>query len=137
MECRDRYRNLLKATLIVVPWCAAVSWPIAILPGFFLATGWYPVTSPALNPMINVLGFELVMIPFAPLMMFRMCLVSPEATLGLKALLLFLGAIAPLALALLFVWCWRRWWFLLVYLGYLAVLGCDVVLAMYLLVTFA
>ena len=45
------------------------------------------------------------------------------------ATLVFAGIVAPLVIALLLARCWRRWQFLLVWLGYLARVAWDTIVA--------
>ena len=51
-----------------------------------------------------------------------------------NALFAFAGIIAPLAIALLFALCWRRWQFVLVWLGYIVLIVWDAFVASFLAV---
>ena len=45
------------------------------------------------------------------------------------ATLVFAGIVAPIVIALLFVRYWRRWQFVLVWLGYFALVAWDTIIA--------
>ena len=83
-----------------------------------------------------LLGFELTMIPLAPLMLLRCLLANPVCLLGLKLLLFVVGALCPLAVALLLARFWSRRWFWLVWGGYLVLLAFDIAVALALLTEF-
>ena len=122
-------KQILRIGVLVVPWLIAVALPIWLLPGFADSnTG-------SIDP-IHLLGFELVMIPLAPLMLLRCFLANPECSLGLKLLLFAVGAVCPLAVALLLARFWLRRWFWLVWGGYLLLLAFDVIVALVLLKEF-
>ena len=122
-------KRIIRIGVIVVPWLIAVALPIWLLPGFADSnTG-------SIDP-IHLLGFELVMIPLAPLMLLRCFLANPECSLGLKLILFAVGAVCPLAVALLLARFWSRRWFWLVWGGYLLLLAFDVIVALMLLKDF-
>lgn len=115
--------------MLVAPWLMAVVLPICLFPGFADSnTG-------IIDP-IHLLGFEFVMIPLASLMLLRCLLPNPECSLGLKLLLFAVGAVCPLAVALLLARFWLRRWFWLAWVGYLLLLAFDVVIALVLLKEF-
>ena len=121
--------RIIRIGVLVVPWLIAVALPIWLLPGFADSnTG-------SIDP-IHLLGFELVMIPLAPLMLLRCFLANPECSLGLKLLLFAVGAVCPLAVALLLARFWSRRWFWLVWVGCLLLLAFDVIVALMLLKDF-
>ena len=122
-------KRIIRIGVIVVPWLIAVALPSWLLPGFADSnTG-------SIDP-IHLLGFELVMIPLAPLMLLRCFLANPECSLGLKLLLFAVGAVCPLVIALLLARFWSRRWFWLVWGGYLLLLAFDVIVALMLLKDF-
>lgn len=122
-------RQIIQISVLVAPWLMAVALPICLLPGFVDSnTG---IVDP-----IHLLGFEFVMIPLAPLMLLRCLLANPACSLGLKLLLFVVGAVCPLAIALLLARFWRRRRFWLVWIGYLLLLAFDVVVALALLKEF-
>ena len=122
-------RQIIQISVLVAPWLMAVALPICLLPGFVDSnTG---IVDP-----IHLLGFEFVMIPLAPLMLLRCLLANPACSLGLKLLLFVVGAVCPLAIALLLARFWRRRRFWLVWIGYLLLLAFDVAAALALLVEF-
>ena len=122
-------RQIIRISVLVAPWLMAVALPICLLPGFVDSnTG---IVDP-----IHLLGFEFVMIPLAPLMLLRCLLANPACSLGLKLLLFVVGAVCPLAIALLLARFWRRRRFWLVWIGYLLLLAFDVAAALALLVEF-
>lgn len=122
-------RQIIRIGVLVVPWLMAVALPIWLLPGFADSnTG-------IIDP-IHLLGFEFVLIPLAPLMLLRCLLANPECSLGLKLLLFAVGAVCPLAVALLLARFWSRRWFWLVWGGYLLLLAFDVIVALVLLKEF-
>ena len=124
-------KRILKVSALVVPWIVAVAWPIGTLQGFA-----YDVARGGSVNVLPIFGFWLMM-PFAPLMQFRICLVNSETTAWLTALYLTAGAILPLAVALLFARYWNRKAFGFIWLGYLALVGFDACCAMALLKGFA
>ena len=77
-----------------------------------------------------LLGVELMMIPLAPLVLFRCLLANPACSLGLKLLLFAVGALCPLAVALLLARFWLVWG------GYLFLLAFDIAVALALLTEF-
>ena len=122
-------KRIIRIGVLVAPWLMAVALPIWLLPGFADSnTG-------SIDP-IHLLGFELVMIPLAPLMLLRCFLANPECSLGLKLLLFAVGAVCPLVIALLLARFWSRRWFWLVWGGYLLLLAFDVIVALMLLKDF-
>ena len=123
------FQKTIRIGVLVVPWLMAVALPILLFPGFADSnTG-------SIDP-IHLLGFEFVLIPLAPLMLLRCLLANPECSLGLKLLLFAVGAVCPLAVALLLARFWSRRWFWLVWGGYLLLLAFDVIVALVLLKEF-
>ena len=121
--------RIIKTSVMVFPWLMALALPIWLLPSF-------ADSNTGCIDLIHMLGFELVMIPLAPLMLLRCLLANPECSLGLKLLLFGAGAVCPMVVALLFARFWTRRWFWLVWIGYLLLLAFDVVVALALLVEF-
>ena len=122
-------KRIIRIVVLVAPWLMAVALPILFLPGFSESnTG---IVDP-----VHLLGFEFVLIPLAPLMMWRSLLANPGYSFGLKSLLFAVGAVCPLAVALLLARFWSRRWFWLVWIGYLLLLAFDVAAALALLVEF-
>ena len=122
-------KRIIRIGVLVVPWLIAVALPIWLLPGFADSnTG-------SIDP-IHLLGFELVMIPLAPLMLLRCFLANPECSVVLKILMFAVGAVCPLVIALLLARFWSRRWFWLVWGGYLLLLAFDVIVALMLLKDF-
>lgn len=116
--------------MLVAPWLMAVALPIWLFPGFAVDSN-IGIIDP-----IHLLGFELVMIPLAPLMLLRCFLANPECSVALKILMFVVGAVCPLVIALLLARFWSRRWFWLVWGGYLLLLAFDVVIALVLLKEF-
>ena len=123
-------KRIIRIGVLVAPWLMAVALPIWLFPGF-AADENIGIIDP-----IHLLGFELVMIPLAPLMLLRCLLANPECSLGLKLLLFAEGAFCPLVVALLLARFWSRRWFWLVWGGYLLLLAYDVIVALVLLKEF-
>ena len=122
-------KRIIRIGALVAPWLMAVALPIWLLPGFADSnTG-------SIDP-IHLLGFEFVMIPLAPLMLLRCFLANPECSVVLKILMFAVGAVCPLAVALLLARFWSRRWFWLVWDGYLLLLAFDVIVALVLLKEF-
>ena len=122
-------KRIIRIGALVVPWLMAVALPISLFPGFADSnTG-------SIDP-IHLLGFEFVMIPLAPLMLLRCFLANPECSVALKILMFVVGAVCPLAVALLLARFWSRRWFWLVWGGYLLLLAFDVIVALMLLKEF-
>lgn len=123
------FQKTIRIGVLVVPWLMAVALPILLFPGFADSnTG-------SIDP-VHLLGFEFVLIPLAPLMLLRCLLANPECSLGLKLLLFAVGAVCPLAVALLLARFWSQRWFWLVWVGYLLLLAFDVIVALVLLKEF-
>ena len=123
-------KRVIRIGVLVAPWLMAVVLPIWLLPGFA-----DPNTGSI--DFVHLLGFEFVLTPLAPLMLLRGLLANPECSVALKLLLSVVGAICPLAVALLFARFWSRRWFWLVWAGYLLLLAFDVILAVVMLKGFA
>ena len=122
-------KQIIRVGVLVTPWLMAVALPICLFPGFVDSnTG---IVDP-----IHLLGFELVLIPLAPLMMLRCLLANPACSVVLKILMFVVGAVCPLAIALLLARFWSRRWFWLVWVGYLCLLAFDVAVALALLTEF-
>ena len=122
-------KRIIRIGALVVPWLMAVALPILLFPGF-------ADSNTGSIDFVHLLGFEFVMIPLAPLMLLRCFLANPECSLGLKLLLFAVGAVCPLAVALLLARFWSRRWFWLVWGGYLLLLAFDVAVALALLKEF-
>ena len=123
-------KRIIRISVLVAPWLMAVALPILLFPGF-------ADSNAGSIDFVHLLGFELVLIPLAPLMLLRCLLANPECSLGLKLLLFAVGAVCPLAVALLLARFWSRRWFWLVWVGYLLLLAFDVILAVVMLKEFA
>ena len=122
-------KQIIRIGVLVAPWLMAVAPPILLFPGF-------ADSNTGSIDFVHLLGFEFVMIPLAPLMLLRCFLANPECSLGLKLLLFAVGAVCPLAVALLLARFWSRRWFGLVWDGYLLLLAFDVIVALVLLKEF-
>ena len=122
-------KRIIRIGVLVAPWLMAVALPISLFPGF-------ADSNTGSIDLVHLLGFEFVMIPLAPLMLLRCLLANPECSLGLKLLLFVVGAVCPLAVALLLARFWSRRWFWLVWGGYLLLLAFDVIVALMLLKDF-
>ena len=122
-------KRIIRISVLVAPWLMAVALPIWLLPGF-------ADSNTGSLDFVHLLGFEFVMIPLAPLMLLRCLLANPECSLGLKLLLFVVGAVCPLAVALLLARFWSRRWFWLVWGGYLLLLAFDIAVALVLLKEF-
>ena len=122
-------KRIIRIGVLVAPWLMAVALPILLFPGF-------ADSNTGSIDFVHLLGFELVLIPLAPLMLLRCLLANPECSLGLKILMFAVGAVCPLAVALLLARFWSRRWFWLVWGGYLLLLAFDVVIALVLLKEF-
>ena len=115
--------------MLVAPWLMAVALPISLFPGF-------ADSNTGSIDLVHLLGFEFVMIPLAPLMLLRCLLANPECSVVPKILMFVVGAVCPLAVALLLARFWSRRWFWLVWGGYLLLLAFDVIVALMLLKEF-
>ena len=113
----------IRICALVAPWLMAVALPILLFPGFVDSN------SGSID-FVHLLGFELVLVPLAPLMLLRCLLVRPESSLALKLFLFVVGAVCPLVVALLLARFWSRRWFWLVWGGYLLLLAFDVLVAL-------
>ena len=123
------FQKTIRIGVLVVPWLIAVALPILLFPGF-------ADSNTGSIDFVHLLGFEFVLIPLAPLMLLRCLLANPECSLGLKLLLFAVGAVCPLAVALLLARFWSRRWFWLVWDGYLLLLAFDVIVSLVLLKEF-
>ena len=122
-------RQFIRTGVLVTPWLMAVALPVGLFPGF-------ADSNTGSIDFVHLLGFEFVLIPLAPLMLLRCLLANPACSLGLKLLLFVVGALCPLAVALLLARFWSRRWFWLVWVGYLLLLAFDVAVALALLKEF-
>ena len=111
--------NVVKIAAIVVPWLCAVALPMLRLEGFALSVG-------------RCIFFECVMLPFGNIAMLGLIVGAHGLMWWANALFAFAGIIAPLAIALLFALCWRRWQFVLVWLGYVVLIVWDALIASFL-----
>ena len=119
MSMSLRCGNMVKISAIAVPWLCAVALPILRLEGFALSVG-------------RCVFFECVMLPFGNIAMLGLLVGAHGLMWGANALFAFAGIIAPLAIALLFALCWRRWQFVLVWLGYVVLIAWDSLIASFL-----
>ena len=122
-------KRIIRIGVLVVPWLIAVALPILLFPGF-------ADSNTGSIDFVHLLVFEFVLSPLSPLMLLRCLLANPECSLGLKLLLFAVGAVCPLAVALLLARFWSQRWFWLVWVGYLLLLAFDVVVALVLLKEF-
>ena len=122
-------KRIIRIGVLVAPWLMAVALPISLFPGF-------ADSNTGSIDLVHLLGFEFVMIPLAPLMLLRCLLANPECSVVLKILMFVVGAVCPLAVALLLARFWSRRWFWLVWGGYLLLLAFDVIVALMLLKEF-
>ena len=113
--------NLVKVLSIAVPWLCAVALPMLRLEGFALSVG-------------RCVFFECVMLPLGNIAMLGLLAGAHGLMWWANALFAFAGIIAPLAIALLFALCWRRWQFVLVWLGYVVLIVWDALVASFLAV---
>lgn len=121
----DRSWNMVKVAAIVLPWLCAVTLPILCCDGFVLSLG-------------RCVFFLCVMMPFGNLALLGLVACGHGWTAwGSAAVFAFAGIVAPPALALLFAICWRRRQFVLVWLGYLALIAWDALAAMFFVLTLA
>ncbi len=114
-----RCGNMVKISAIAVPWLCAVALPMLRLEGFSLSV-------------VRCVFFECVMLPLANIAMLGLIVDAHGLMWGANALFAFAGIIAPLAIALLFALCWRRWQFVLVWLGYVVLIAWDSLIASFL-----
>ena len=75
---------------------------------------------------------ERVMLPLGNVAMLGLIVGAHGLTWWANALFAFAGIIAPLSIALLFALCWRRWQFILVWLGYVVLIAWDSLIASFL-----
>ena len=122
-------KRIIRIGVLVAPWLMAVALPISLFPGF-------ADSNTGSIDLVHLLGFEFVLIPLAPLMLLRCLLANPECSVVLKILMFVVGAVCPLAVALLLARFWSRRWFWLVWGGYLLLLAFDVIVALMLLKEF-
>lgn len=122
-------KRIIRIGVLVAPWLMAVALPISLFPGF-------ADSNTGSIDLVHLLGFEFVMIPLAPLMLLRCLLANPECSVVPKILMFVVGAVCPLAVALLLARFWSRRWFWLVWGGYLLLLAFDVIVALMLLKEF-
>ena len=119
MSMSLRCGSMVKISAIAAPWLCAVALPILRLEGFALSVG-------------RCVFFECVMLPFGNIAMLGLLVGAHGLMWGANALFAFAGIIAPLAIALLFALCWRRWQFVLVWLGYVVLIAWDSLIASFL-----
>lgn len=116
--------NAVKFLAIAVPWLCAVALPMLHLEGFALSVE-------------RCVFFECVMLPLGNIAMLGLLACAHGLMCWTNALFAFAGIIAPLAIALLFALCWRRWQFVLVWLGYVVLIAWDAIVASFLAVLVA
>ena len=114
-----RCGNMVKISAIVVPWLCAVALPMIRLEGFALSVE-------------RCVFFECVMLPLGNVAMLGLIVGAHRLMWWANALFAFAGIIAPLSIALLFALCWRRWQFILVWLGYVVLIAWDSLIASFL-----
>ena len=118
MKKNPNLGNILRLGAIVVPWiCSAIA-PILVIDRFCL----YP---------LRILFFEFVMVPFSNIALLGMTANGQDRSFSLIAAFVFAGIVLPPVLALLFVRYWKRWQFALVWLGSIALLAWDVLMALF------
>ena len=108
--------NFIRIVALAVPWLCAAALPIFKIDCFFESV-W------------RILFFDLVMVPFGNIAMLGMATSDGGWSFMSIATLVFAGIVAPIVIALLFVRYWRRWQFVLVWLGYLALVAWDAIIA--------
>ena len=72
------------------------------------------------------------MLPFGNIAMLGLIADAHGLMWWANALFAFAGIVAPLSIALLFALCWRRWQFILVWLGYVVLIAWDSLIASFL-----
>ena len=108
--------NFIRIVALAVPWLCAVAFPIVKIDCFFESV-W------------RILFFDLIMVPFGNIALLGMAASDGGWSFMSIATLVFAGIVAPIVIALLFVRYWRRWQFVLVWLGYLALVAWDTIIA--------
>lgn len=115
--------NILRIGAVAVPWLCTAVFPVIRFEGF--------CQSP-----LRMLFFEFVMVPFGNIAMLGMTSYGLGRTLGMTVMLFLAGVVLPPVIALLFVRYWRRWQFLLVWLGYVILLAWDTFIASFIIYIF-
>ena len=123
-------KTLIRIVALAVPWLLTVVVPILLLPRYIVSSG-------GEIDFAHFVIFPVVLVPTAPIVLFRWCLADPESLFVMKLILFTAGAVCPLVVALLFARFWSRRWFWLVWVGYFLLLVFDALVAVVLLRTFA
>ena len=123
-------KTLIRIGALAVPWLLTVVVPIMLLPGYIVSSGGEIVFA-------HFVIFPVVLVPTAPIVLFRWCLADPDGSLMLEMGVFFAGVLGPLVAALLFARFWSRRWFWLVWVGYCLLLAFDALVAVVLLRVFA
>ena len=123
-------KTLIRIGALAVPWLLTVVVPILLLPGYIVSSG-------GEIDFAHFVIFPVVLVPTAPIVLFRWCLADSESLFVMKLILFTAGAVCPLVVALLFARFWSRRWFWLVWVGYCLLIAFDALVAVVLLRTFA
>ena len=113
------FLDFLRIAAIVVPWLCALALPLPGLDRFASSDGSYG----------GFFFFEFVMMPLGNLAMLGIGLCCRGVFAWQNALFAFAGVVAPVALSLLFAAFWRRRQFVFVWLGYVALVVWNAVVA--------
>ena len=119
LEMTPRCWCMVKVAAIVLPWLVTVVLPALALEGFALSPG-------------RCAFFLGVMVPFGNLALLGMYSCAMGFLTYNNALCVFAGIVAPCGLALLFASYWRRWQFVLVWVGYVVLIAWDALVASFL-----
>ena len=112
----DKAGNFIRIVALTVPWLCAVALPVVKIDCFFESV-W------------RILFFDLIMVPLGNIALLGMVASDGGWSFMSIATLVFAGIVAPLVIALLLARYWRRWQFVLVWLGYLALVAWDTIIA--------
>ena len=115
----DKVGGIIRSGALIVPLVCAATLPIVKISNFF-ESAW------------RILFFDFVMVPLGNIALLGMTANGDDGSFGLIALLIFTGVMAPIMVALLFARYWRRWQFVLVWIGYLALVAWDTIVATFL-----
>ena len=108
--------NFIRIVALAVPWLCAAALPIVKIDCFFESV-W------------RILFFDLVMVPFGNIALLGMAASDGGWSFMSIATLVFAGIVAPIVIALLLARYWRRWQFVFAWLGYLALVAWDTIIA--------
>lgn len=123
-------KTLIRIGALAIPWLLTVIVPILLLPGYIVSAG-------DEIDFARFVIFPVVLVPTAPIVLFRWCLADPDGSLMLEMGVFFAGVLGPLVAALLFARFWSRRWFWLVWVGYFLLLVFDALVAVAVLRAFA